>query len=123
MDERGRHVMADVYLSEWPGDDALLMACEAAIQSSKMSVVAQTTKKFSPAGVTSVWILEESHFTIHTYPEHRYISVDCYTCGDEGRPDLAIDSLVGLLPSLHVGRHDLRRGGALSRASRGITRV
>jgi len=29
---------------------------------------------------TIVYILSESHFIIHTYPEHSYISVDIYTC-------------------------------------------
>jgi S-adenosylmethionine decarboxylase len=121
MDERGRHVLADVYLERWPGDDAVMAACERAIGNSRMNVVAQTVKRFRPHGLTAVWILEESHFTLHTYPEHAYMSVDCYTCGAEGRPDLAIGSLLRSLPVARVGSHELSRGGgALERVSRGI---
>jgi S-adenosylmethionine decarboxylase proenzyme len=31
--------------------------------------------------MTSVFLLAESHFSIHTYPEHNYIAVDIFTCG------------------------------------------
>lgn len=86
MDNKGRHVIADVYLQSWPGDAAVMQQCEAAIEQSRMNVVATTYKAFKPQGVTAVWILSESHFTLHTYPEHNYVSVDCYTCGNEGRP-------------------------------------
>lgn len=112
MDNKGRHVLADVYLTDWPGDDAVLLACDAALAQSRMSVVAQTVKRFQPAGVTAVWILSESHFSLHTYPEHRYLSVDCYTCGTEGRPDLAVQALLAGLSVANSNVRDLVRGEA-----------
>ncbi len=32
-------------------------------------------------GVTGVVLLAESHFSIHTWPEHKFFSMDLYTCG------------------------------------------
>lgn len=110
MNHAGRHGYADAYLRHWPGDDAVFAACEAAIAQSRMNVVACTHKKFDPQGLTAVWILAESHFTLHTYPEHRYISVDCYTCGDEGDPAAAIDHLLDNLPIEASQTGQLRRG-------------
>lgn len=110
MDNRGRHVIADIYLHAWPGDGAVMQACEAAIVESRMSVVACTHKQFQPAGLTAVWILSESHFTLHTYPEHRYLSVDCYTCGDEGRPDLAVQRLLAGLDVDSAAVREMPRG-------------
>lgn len=98
MDFRGKHATLDAWLSGWPGGSAVLELCEAAIAASGMTVVCSTVKRFEPHGVTAVWILSESHFTVHTYPEHSYLSADCYTCGSEGNPVAAMDELRRLLP-------------------------
>jgi S-adenosylmethionine decarboxylase len=36
--------------------------------------------QFSPYGITIVYVLSESHFSIHTYPENKFIAMDLYTC-------------------------------------------
>lgn len=98
MDYNGKHAILDAWLLGWPGDSAVLEHCEAAIAESGMTVVCSTVKRFEPHGVTAVWILAESHFTVHTYPEHGYLSADCYTCGTEGDPEAAMAALRRLLP-------------------------
>lgn len=35
---------------------------------------------FTPQGFTAVYLLAESHISIHTYPENNYAAVDIYTC-------------------------------------------
>ncbi len=37
---------------------------------------------FPPDGLTMVFLLGESHASIHTYPEHKACFVDLFTCGD-----------------------------------------
>ncbi len=107
MNNSGRHVTADAYLHKMPSNALLMEACEAAIERSGMHIIAVTYKAFEPQGLTAVWILSESHFSIHTYPEHLYISIDCYTCGDEGQPDAAVHTLLDLLEAdrSHVCYH------------------
>lgn len=112
MNNAGRHVLADIHLADYPGDDTIMSRCESAIAASGMNIVAATFKRFDPAGLTAVWILSESHFTVHTYPEHRYISVDCYTCGDEGDPHAAVQSLCGSLNVHHASVRQVARGAA-----------
>jgi len=46
------------------------------------TIVAAVFHPFSPQGVTGVVVVEESHLSIHTWPEHGYAAVDFYTCGD-----------------------------------------
>ena len=53
---------------------------EAAIES-KATVVAQSFHEFKPWGVSGAVIIQESHYTIHTWPEHRYAAVDLFYCG------------------------------------------
>jgi len=104
VEYRGRHAICDMILENYPTNADLETAIEHSITLSNMRVVSKTKKEFhhhdSPihfpdpkVGETVVWILAESHFTLHTYPEHSYISVDCYTCGNEGDPALAINYL------------------------------
>ncbi len=48
---------------------------------------------FSPAGVTGMAIVSESHLVIHTWPEHGYAAVDLFTCGARRDPDAAMPVL------------------------------
>lgn len=46
----------------------------------KFSVVKEAAYDFVPVGLTHAMLLAESHFVIHTYPEHEYCSLDLYIC-------------------------------------------
>jgi S-adenosylmethionine decarboxylase proenzyme len=46
------------------------------------TIVATVFHPFTPQGITGVVVVEESHLSIHTWPEHGYAAVDFYTCGD-----------------------------------------
>ena len=37
---------------------------------------------FSPQGISGVIVIAESHFAIHTWPEHGYAAVDLFSCSD-----------------------------------------
>jgi S-adenosylmethionine decarboxylase proenzyme len=39
-------------------------------------------RHFDPQGVTGILMVEESHFSVHTWPEAGYAAMDAYTCGD-----------------------------------------
>ncbi len=56
------------------------------------SVVNSTFHTFAPQGVSGVVVIQESHLSIHTWPEVGYASADFYTCGD-CRPELAHETL------------------------------
>ena len=49
--------------------------------------------QFSPAGVSGVILIAESHFSVHTWPESNFVAVDIYTSGDVMQPDIAITLL------------------------------
>lgn len=44
------------------------------------TVLQRTTHLFEPQGFSVMYLLAESHFTIHTFPERLYAAVDLYTC-------------------------------------------
>ncbi len=65
---------------------------EAAVQS-EATVVAQSFHEFKPWGVSGAVIIQESHYTIHTWPEHGYAAVDLFYCGGTVRVHKAIEVL------------------------------
>jgi S-adenosylmethionine decarboxylase len=54
-----------------------------AVRLSKATIVKPVFHHFSPHGVSGVIVIAESHFTIHTWPEHGYCALDIFTCGDQ----------------------------------------
>jgi S-adenosylmethionine decarboxylase len=39
-------------------------------------------KTFDKGGISAVVIIAESHISIHTFPSHKYMSVDIFSCKD-----------------------------------------
>jgi len=65
---------------------------DAAIES-KATVVTESFHEFKPYGVSGAVIIQESHYTIHTWPEHRYAAVDLFYCGGTILVHRAVDIL------------------------------
>ncbi len=53
------------------------------LKSAKFNVLHVMEHKFSPQGYTFVVLLSESHFAVHTYPEHKTIYFHLYSCGEK----------------------------------------
>jgi len=79
----GTHVTWDVYncnadtLSFVPKVKEVLNAIVDELQLSKVN---ESFKQFQPIGVTGFILLEESHVSIHTWPEHNFAAVDIFSC-------------------------------------------
>jgi S-adenosylmethionine decarboxylase proenzyme, Bacillus form len=80
----GLHILADLYGVDFEKIDhvedvkALL---EGAVKYANLSKLSSHFHQFNPHGATGVILLEESHISIHTWPEHGYAAIDVYTCG------------------------------------------
>lgn len=46
----------------------------------RLNVVGKAIHQFQPFGVTGVYILSESHLSVHTFVEERKVALDLYTC-------------------------------------------
>jgi len=94
----GKHILLELHgcpaaLLKYPAEaeNFLLQAAEAM----NATVVSYQFHAFSPYGVSGVVIIQESHLTVHTWPEHGYAAVDVFTCGK-----LDLEDGVALLKTL-----------------------
>ncbi|MEM2707619.1 MAG: adenosylmethionine decarboxylase [Candidatus Pacearchaeota archaeon] len=61
-----------------------------ALNESKLNIVKKPTyHQFNPHGVTAFALLEESHISIHTWPEYDYLSLDIFSCSGEKKAEIA----------------------------------
>lgn len=86
----GEHYMVDAYMCdkdllssakqvEWCIEEILLYTGMHKI-SEIITVTADDNFLLDPGGISSMVIIAESHVSIHTFPDRRFFSMDCYTC-------------------------------------------
>lgn len=93
----GYHARADFscvpekYLKNYDFKMELLL--KQAVSKTGAIIVEIVVSVFPNGGYTAVIVLSESHFSIHTYPEYQLAFADCFTCGDECKPEKALEFL------------------------------
>lgn len=46
----------------------------------EFEIIDKIQKEFTPQGITILYLLSESHLSIHSFPERNFLSFDIYTC-------------------------------------------
>ena len=81
-----------------------------AAEYSGATIVKDVFHQFSPQGVSGVVVIEESHLSIHTWPEHGYAAVDFFTCSLKTYPKKAMQHLAKELGSTRSEMQYFERG-------------
>jgi len=96
-----RHIVADLYdienVSFFDDINNMRDVIYDAAKRAKMNIVGEAFKQFSPSGSSGVILLAESHLTYHLWSAERIITVDVFTCGKEGDPQIALDYIIEIL--------------------------
>jgi spermidine synthase len=74
------------------------------------TIIHSSFHHFSPYGVSGVVVIQESHLTIHTWPEYQYAAVDFFTCGPLAQPEKAVAFLEKELQAGHFEVREFPRG-------------
>ena len=61
------------------------------VREMKLTVVGELRHQFEPYGATILYLLSESHLSIHTYVEERYVAIDLYCCNPKIEMDNVLD--------------------------------
>jgi len=96
MDTRSQHLLFDAVLDR-EIRDADIEAIKQIIEKN-LTVVNRVEHRFDPHGDTIVFILAESHFSIHTYPENNYISMDIYICNMSTNLEKILEEIKSVVP-------------------------
>ncbi len=108
MEVKGRHLLVDLWLDQELNDE--LMKKFTNVIDEDLTVVQKNQFHFEPYGLTVAYILAESHFTVHTYPEHKYLSMDIYICNDAINLDLILEKMLSGVMVKRINRKILDRG-------------
>ena len=80
----GKHLIVDVYnvnnsllLASIDGVEPLMKKI---IEVGKLNTLGEIKHQFKPIGATILYLLSESHLSIHTYPEKNCCAIDLYCC-------------------------------------------
>jgi len=93
MNIKSQHLLVELFncnTAALENQSLLTELLEAAAIAANVTIVKSVFHQYSPQGITGIVIIEESHLSIHTWPEYAYASVDFYTCGD-GHPENALN--------------------------------
>lgn len=111
VEQLGTHIIAEFHGCTNLNDaktlkGELVKAAEAA----GATVLNVYTHQFAPQGTSGLVLLQESHLSIHTWPEFGYAAIDIYTCGAHVHSQLAIDSLSEYFKPTCVRQLEIERG-------------
>jgi S-adenosylmethionine decarboxylase len=79
------------------GIDEVLALMRQCAEGLGCTVRAELGEQFQPQGVTCVLVLAESHLVVTTWPEHRFATIDLYTCQADVEPTVAVRPLLDAL--------------------------
>ncbi len=109
----GIHLIADFFQCDVATINSVESVEKIMTESVKISgarIVEPFFHKFSPHGVSGIIVVAESHFAIHTWPEHNAAAVDIFSCGE-----------FDYMAALYFIRDELKSASSsLTKISRGI---
>lgn len=108
----GHHVLLDLFDCQCPSK-------RLSLEKEGKKILEKLSKLFHPLGVqthqfqpfsySGLVLLEESHISIHTWTELKFVSMDFYTC-DGKIPDEAISIVIDYFRPLETNRQEYTRG-------------
>ena|SRR5271157_4661859 len=81
----GAHYLAEFHHCDRGKINDLAFLERVMIEATKLSganILTHFFHQFNPQGISGVIVIAESHFAIHTWPEHGYAAVDLFSCAD-----------------------------------------
>ena len=83
--------------------------CDQIVHELDLHIVGEVTHQFQPYGYTLLYLLSESHFSIHTYPEYQSCYIDIFCCNKQFRAEKVVSLIRTLFQTNHVSFHVMSR--------------
>lgn len=121
IESLGKHMLAEYYSCDRLLINDMDFLREQLLVSAKIAgatVISSSFHPFSPHGISGIIVVKESHFAVHTWPEHGYAAVDFFTCSPQMNFETAYEFLAKKLKSSH-SKFDIISRGDFSEINRG----
>lgn len=109
----GRHLTTDMYgcnRDHLTDLEFIKSAMLTAIKEAGLSVIDIIDHQTEPQGLTIIALLDQSHMSIHTFPQLNYAAVDIFTCGDYSHSDRVMTILKHFLKPEKTRTTNIMRG-------------
>lgn len=109
----GKHLLVELYecSSEKLNDVAHIeQSMIQAAREAGTTIINTSFHHFSPYGVSGVVVIQESHLSIHTWPEYGFAAVDIFTCGNSFDPRASCNPLEKSLQAKRISTREVHRG-------------
>ena len=116
----GKHLILDLYQcdTELLNDyNFLYKVMYEAIELTGAKILNHVGHEFEPQGATLLFLLSESHASIHTWPEKGYAAIDIYTCSNKCLVQNIINYLLVKLKSTSYQVKELDRSTVKNNAN------
>ncbi|NIM11821.1 MAG: S-adenosylmethionine decarboxylase proenzyme [Candidatus Aminicenantes bacterium] len=113
MQSLGNHLIVELYdcRKEIINDArSVEKALIEAVRISGARMIQSVVHEFNPHGISGVIVIEESHFSVHTWPEYGYCALDIFTCGDEIDHYSALQYLKKEFQAKNLSVTEMKRG-------------
>ncbi len=81
-----------------------------AAEVANVQVWAISFHRFNPTGVSGVVVISESHLSVHTWPDLGYVALDIFTCGDQTKPEAAVQHALKAFGATSMHITEVTRG-------------
>jgi len=92
----GQHLLVDianVATDFLDSEERLSKAMIETVKETGLTMLSYHCHKLSPAGISCVGVLMESHISFHTWPEEGVITLDLFTCGPHALLPTAVETM------------------------------
>jgi len=98
--QKGTHIIIDISNIEnneiLKFQSSITTILDKIIDKYNLTVVNKALHQFEPYGFTGVYVLSESHLSIHTFVDERKVAMDLYTCKTFNDTNSIIDFIKSL---------------------------
>jgi S-adenosylmethionine decarboxylase len=107
----GLHLIIELWNAvNLDSEEVIENAFNEAIKACDVNLLSMKFHKFSNyGGISGVAIIEESHITIHTWPEYKYAAIDIFLCANKD-PYRAIPVFKKVFKPENIQTIEMKRG-------------
>lgn len=112
MRELGRHLVVELWgcQANLNNPEEIRKALVEAVHRAGATLIDVHVHTFNPHGVSGVAVIAESHISLHTWPEHGYVALDVFTCGEKVVPEAAFAVFRALFRPQRTHLIEIKRG-------------